>query len=138
MRFKRKGVVLFIVLGTLLVVVILAAVILSLILSHSRLTLHQTSRIQAYSAALAGTNYALEMLRTGVWTYSPTNSCPDTNPATCIVTDSAFPKTIANQQVGIIFCPSGQTCSGSSAVCNPPPGYNFCINTTAIYTYTTP
>jgi len=64
-RFHKRGVVLFIVLGTLLVVVSLATVILSLILSHTRLTYHQTSRIQAYYAALAGMNYAIEKLRVG-------------------------------------------------------------------------
>jgi Tfp pilus assembly protein PilX len=63
--FKKKGVVLFIVLGTLLVVVSLATVILSLILSHARLTYHQTSRIQAYYASQSGINYALEKLRLG-------------------------------------------------------------------------
>src|SRR3989338_8459923 len=61
----KRGVVLFIVLGTLLVVVSLATVILSLILSHARLTHHQTSRIHAYYAALAGMNYAIEKLRVG-------------------------------------------------------------------------
>jgi len=65
LRFNKKGVVLLIVLGTLLVVVSLATVVLSLMLSHSRLTHHQTSRIQAYYAAMAGVNYAIEKLRVG-------------------------------------------------------------------------
>ena len=64
-RFKKKGVVLLVVLGMLLVVVSLVTVILSLILSHARLTHHQTSRIQAYYAAMAGINYGLEKLRLG-------------------------------------------------------------------------
>ena len=76
---NKRGIVLFIVLGTLLVVVSLATVILSLILSHSRLTHHQTSRIQAYYAALAGMNYALERLRSGDVNWIPS---PDTAPNT--------------------------------------------------------
>ena len=91
MRFKRKGVVLFIVLGTLLVVVILAAVILSLILSHSRLTLHQTSRIQAYSAALAGMNLARENLRNGTWTTTPLGSPYTLCKSGCTVNDADMP-----------------------------------------------
>ena len=65
MRFNKKGIMLFIVLGTLLVVMTFASIILSLILSHARLTHHQTSRIQAHYAAMAGINYALEKLRLG-------------------------------------------------------------------------
>ena len=84
-RFHKRGVVLFIVLGTLLVVVSLATVILSLILSHARLTYHQTTRIQAYYAALAGMNLAREKLRTGTWTTGTYHLCksgcssPDVN-----------------------------------------------------------
>ena len=64
----KRGIALFMVFGTILVVVILANVILNIMLSHSRLSHHQVGRIQAYYAAMAGTNYALEMLRTGTWT----------------------------------------------------------------------
>lgn len=68
----KKGVALFIVLGTILIVVILANVVLNIILSQSRLTHHQVSRIRAYYAGLAGMNFALEQLRTGTWPYSTT------------------------------------------------------------------
>jgi len=129
-RFKKKGVVLLIVLGMLLVVTSLATVILSLILSHSRLTYHQTSRIQAYYAAQAGMNYALERLRTGVWTFIP-NSC---YPTSCLVTDPDFPSSVT--QVRVIFCPVGVTCAPTVYGCSPPSGYSFCVNTTATYTYT--
>ena len=61
---NRKGVILFIVLGTIIVVATLSTVILRIILSQTRLTHHQVSRIQAQYAAKAGINYALEMLRT--------------------------------------------------------------------------
>jgi hypothetical protein len=69
-KSARRGVALFIVLGTILIVVILANVVLSIILSHSRLTHHQISRIRAHYAGLAGMNYALEQLRTGTWVYN--------------------------------------------------------------------
>ena len=59
---QKQGAILLMVLGTILVVVILASVILSIILSHSRLTHHQVSRIQAYYAAQAGVNLAIENL----------------------------------------------------------------------------
>ncbi|MDD5281571.1 MAG: hypothetical protein PHF69_02560 [Candidatus Omnitrophica bacterium] len=63
MSNNRKGVLLFIVLGTIMVVAILSTIILRIILTQSRLTHHQLSRIQGQYAAKAGINYALEMLR---------------------------------------------------------------------------
>jgi len=60
---NRKGQLLFIVLGTIIVVVILSSVILRIILNQSRLTHHQVSRIQAQYAAKAGVIYALDKLR---------------------------------------------------------------------------
>lgn len=63
----KKGVVLFIVLGLILVVVVLSAVILSIISSQSRLTHHQVSRVKAYYAGKGMMNYAFEMLRKGTW-----------------------------------------------------------------------
>lgn len=65
MASNKKGVILFIVLATVLIVVILAGVILSLISSQSRLTNHQVSRIKAYYAAKGIMNYVLEKLRVG-------------------------------------------------------------------------
>ncbi len=62
---QNKAVVLLFVLGTILVVVILANVVLRIMLNQSRLTHHQVSRIQAYYAAHAGIVDALEKLRTG-------------------------------------------------------------------------
>jgi hypothetical protein len=60
---NKKGVLLFIVLGTIIVVAALSTVILRIILSQSRLTHHQVSRIQSQYAAKAGLNYALDKLR---------------------------------------------------------------------------
>jgi Tfp pilus assembly protein PilX len=63
--FAKKGIALFMVLGTLLVVVTFAFIMLNIMLSHPRLTQHQVGRIQAYYAAQAGMNYAIEKLRLG-------------------------------------------------------------------------
>jgi hypothetical protein len=60
---NRRGVLLFIVIGTIIVVATLATVILRIILSQSRLTHHQVSRIQSQYAAKAGVLYALDKLR---------------------------------------------------------------------------
>jgi len=67
MADKKKGVILFIVLATILVVAILSGVILSIISSQSRLTHHQVSRIKAFYAGKGMMNYTLEMLRKGNW-----------------------------------------------------------------------
>ena len=129
MRFNKKGVVLFIVLGTLLVVANLNIVILSLILSHARLTLHQTSRIQAYYAAQAGMNYALEKLRTEDTNWIP---FPDTSPNTrtrtlcrsgCDVNEPDLPNSI--QQVAIVIEAAGTGISSTRR-----------LKATTTYTYT--
>lgn len=130
----KKGVILFIVLGVLMVVIVLTTVILRIISSQSRLSYHQLSRIQAQYAAKAGMVYALEKLRTNDWTYSPVNSCPD--PGGCVVTDPDFPSSIVSKQFRVIFCPSGSTCQSASNPCSPPAGIDFCINSTAVFTYT--
>lgn len=62
---NKKGVILFIVLATILIVVILSGVILSIISSQARLTHHQVSRIKALYAGKGMMNYAMEMLRKG-------------------------------------------------------------------------
>lgn len=126
---NKRGMVLLMVLGVVIVVGVLSSALLQIMLSQYSLTSHQTARIQAYYAGLAAMNYALEQLRTGVWTYTPTNSCPNTAP--CSVTDSTFPSSII--AVRVIFCNSGQLCTGSLAPCAPPPGITFCVNANAVY-----
>ncbi|MFH1281948.1 MAG: hypothetical protein ABIH91_04470 [Candidatus Omnitrophota bacterium] len=59
----ERGVALFMVIGVILLVSILSAIILGIASSHSRLTHHQVSRIQAQYAAKAGVLYALDKLR---------------------------------------------------------------------------
>ena len=132
-RFNKKGIVLFMVLGTLLVVVSLATVILSLILSHSRLTHHQTSRIQAYYAVLAGMNYGLENLRTGSWIVG-TNCAPASPCTMSFASDDFKPASIVGNSTSIIIRPPQS--SNPAQPCYNPPGNSACVSTTATYTYT--
>ena len=97
----KEGVVLFVVLGTIFIVIILSAIILQIISSQSRLTHHQVSRIQAYYASQAGMVYALEELRIGGWVPNPPagqikyaclNGCVDSVTETyTIPADTAIP-----------------------------------------------
>jgi len=64
----RKGVILFLVMGTIMVVAVLSIVILRIIASQSRLTHHKVSRIRAYYASKAGMNLAISKLQNGAWT----------------------------------------------------------------------
>ena len=58
------------VIASILIALVFTGIILNLVLSQGRFSLHSASRIQAYYAALAGANYASEMFRTGVWSTS--------------------------------------------------------------------
>jgi Tfp pilus assembly protein PilX len=145
---KTKAAALYLVLGTLIVVVILARVMLAAILTQARISRHHAGRIQAYYAALAGTNYAREMLRTGAWHYNGPgdNSCPPTavgSASPCDVTESEFPASIStlgtgtNRQFRVVFCPGDpapQLCAPSKVYCDNPDGYNFCIQVSVKYT----
>lgn len=62
-NYNKKGVILFIVIGVIMVVAMLSIVILRIISNQSRLTHHQLSRIQGQYAAKAGVLYALDKLR---------------------------------------------------------------------------
>jgi len=59
---NKKGTILFIVIGIIMVVSVLAAAMLRLISDQSRLTHHQVSRIQAQYAARAAIIYAYDKL----------------------------------------------------------------------------
>jgi Tfp pilus assembly protein PilX len=61
--FSKKGMVLFIVIGVIMVSALLAIAVLRIIASNSRITHHTVSRIQAEYAAKAGVMYALDALR---------------------------------------------------------------------------
>jgi len=103
------------VLATIMIVIILANIVLSIVLSQTRLTHHQVSRIQAYYAGLAGMNYALEQLRTGNWTA----------PLVYSLSDSSFPHTIRG--VTIVLDPPRNA---------PPCNSTACINVTVDYNFT--
>ena len=128
---KSRGVALILVLVFIMTAVVLANIAVVVLRSQYRFTHHNVSRIQAFYAAQAGVNYALEQLRTGSWTFSP-NSCPD--PGGCPVNDPDFPNSI--NWVRVIFCPSGSTCASASTPCNSPAGIDFCIGATVNYAYT--
>jgi len=114
-KISRKGVALFIVLGTIIIVLTFATVILSIIASQARLTHHQVSRIQAYYASMAGVNYATEMLRNGTWSPAVARSEP--------LSDPDFPISIL-QPITITIIPTG---------------INNCrIDVTTTYTYISP
>ena len=70
---NKKGTILVLVLGVIFVVVIFSAIIVSLMLSQSRLTKHQVDRTKAYYVGQAASNYALEMMRIGVAGWIPNN-----------------------------------------------------------------
>lgn len=98
---RQKGTVLVLTLGVILVVVALSVIIISYLLSQSRLTKHQVDRTKARYAAQAGITYALEMLRTNQdgWVPTPGSSlkkkiCPQqyNNPSDpCHVVDPDMP-----------------------------------------------
>ena len=137
---RQKGAALYLVIGTLIIVLILARVILAVVLSQTTTSRHHSTRIQAYYAAQAGMNYALEKLRTGAWYYNSDvdNSCPNASGG-CDVEEPEFPPSIltfgsTNKSFRVIFCPSGTICAPSVQACSPPEGYNFCINISVKYT----
>ena len=132
---NKKGVVLVMALMTLLVVLILANIILAIILSQSRLTHHQVSRIRAYYAALAGINYTIERLRTNTPGWEPPASgsinrktiCPAASG--CDVPNSGLPYTVI-----VTIWPEGS---------DPPTSAHLLagvapITATVDYTYTMP
>lgn len=131
---NKKAVVLYIVLATLLIVVILAGALLNFTVSHSRLTHHSASRIQAYYAALAGINYALEQVRTGSWSIpSSGNSYTRNLCRTCTppnIQEPNLPASVSN--VAILVADK------DAVGCDPPTGISVCVSATSTYTYTMP
>lgn len=121
------------VLSTLFIALLVSNIILRVILSQSRLTHHQVSRTQAYYAALAGINYALEMLRTS-------------NPQWPRV--GSYNRTICNTNPNcVVTLPVGTVCNATEAnfpcsvdlvtisVGDPGSGNTRRVNATSNYTY---
>lgn len=99
LRSSRKGIILYMVLGVLLIVAVLANVIVMVITSHTRFTEHQVRRIKAYYAAMGGIVYAREMLILKVpdWAVPPVTSpkitkkiCPNGDIGGCNVIGSGL------------------------------------------------
>jgi Tfp pilus assembly protein PilX len=146
-RWKTRAAALYMVIGTLVIVSILAKVIVTVILNQATISRHHSGRIQAYYAAKAGMNYALEKLRTGQWRYSTSpavNDCPPTAVGThsaCDVSETEFPASISSLGTGakefrVVFCPASplQKCAPRLDYCIPPAGYDFCIQVSVKYT----
>jgi hypothetical protein len=130
---KSKGVVLFIVLVTVMVVVLLANIAFIIIASQTRLTHHQISRIQGYYAALAGVNYAYRMLFLQQWSFPATGASPvdySLCRTGCDINEPDLPIQVNNVQIRL----------AERANCNPAPpaGIPGCISATATYTYNPP
>jgi Tfp pilus assembly protein PilX len=125
---SKKGSIFFLILATILVVTILSGVLLNIVRSQSRLTHHQVSRIQAYYAAQAGINYALEKLRVG-------------NDPTCWGAGGGYTRLICRSACG------GCNINDANLPSSVPqiaiavsPGLNglLKVSATATYTYSTP
>jgi hypothetical protein len=125
---RLKGIAMMLVLFTIMIVIVFANGLLVVITNQARLTHHKVSRIQAFYAAEAGVNYAIEQLYTGAWTV---NSCPGAGG--CILSDPDFPISIVGQQVRIVVIPKG-----TAGCVNPPSGAFACLRVSATYTYTAP
>lgn len=118
---------LFVTLFTIMITVVLANAILNIIGNQSRMTHHQVSRIQAYYAAMAGSNFAIEKLRLNndaVWPATGTyiRKICNTNPlcapvgplGSCDVDEPAFPCTI--NFVVITVGPPGVSLNGTRTI----------------------
>jgi Tfp pilus assembly protein PilX len=130
---NQKGVIMYMVLVSILMTVILACIILNIISSQARLSHHEVSRVQAYYAAMAGVNFAIEKLRTGseaaCWPATAvtrhicrSNTTPQVCTTYCDPIDDNLPTTIKQVDISVAVA------SGS------PPSRR--IDVTAIYTYT--
>ena len=74
----RKGVILVVIIGVMLVIFTLALAALFLMTQQSRIAEHKIKRTKAFFAAQAGMVYALEQLRKGDAIVSPHSVSPAT------------------------------------------------------------
>jgi Tfp pilus assembly protein PilX len=144
-KFDKKGVALFMVLATILIIIVLASIVLTIISSQSRLTHHKVSRIQAYYAALAGMNYAFDNLRKGTSTWPmPTDTPPNTTNfyTRSLPADPNLPGSVGSVTMVVAYRGATATLDGINvpgcSPCNPPDDVHLCICTKATYTYTSP
>ena len=97
-KAHNKGIALMIVLGVIMVVVALANVVLQNMLNQSRLSHHQTSRIQNYYALQGAMTITFDKIRRGVWAPNLATSYTYTFcNGGCTYNDAAFPfQVVAN------------------------------------------
>ncbi|MCX5694509.1 MAG: hypothetical protein NT014_05250 [Candidatus Omnitrophica bacterium] len=100
----KKGAILFIVIGIIMVVVIMSTITLRVVANHSRLTHHQVSRIQAMYAAKAGVLYALDALRrndaTAVACLEASGIIMrSSGAASCVVVEPGLPSSISQIEI---------------------------------------
>jgi Tfp pilus assembly protein PilX len=129
-KISRKGVALFMVLATILIVVVLANVVLTIISNHSRLTRHEVGRIQAYYAAQAGLVYTMEQIRNGTWPFSGAAEryyCFEDSGGTAQCVDAVIPDDTIDYDQAVTRSSAYkiqiEVCrdSGGPASCLPPP-----------------
>jgi Tfp pilus assembly protein PilO len=132
-KFDKKGVALFMVLATVLIIIVLANIVLTIVSSQARLTHHKVSRIQAYYAALAGMNYALNNLRKGTWPTPTSLSYIEYS----LPNDTDMSRSVRSVKMIVAYRNANAGVPGCNP-CNPPDDVHVCICTTAIYTYTSP
>lgn len=146
-RVGKKGIALFMVLATILIVVILSNIVLSIISSQSRLTHHEVNRIRAYYAAQAGLVYTMEKLRNGSWPSSGAFSrfyCMAHTmggSGVCVDSGVTLNDTIPYDQMvtynGTLKIQVEVYADGAPAA-NPPPTGTVCLEAKTDYTYGNP
>jgi len=62
---NKRGVVLLVIMGVILVVSMFAAAVLTIMSSQARLGIYQTNKIKAYYVGMAALHYAHTMMRLG-------------------------------------------------------------------------
>jgi len=68
---NQKGVAMVMALSMVVLAIVLANIVMTIMLSHGRLTRHQVGRIEAYYAGLAGINMAIDRLMASDATWMP-------------------------------------------------------------------
>lgn len=138
-RSKQKAIALLVVLGTFVILMLIASLVMTMFLSHFRLTWHSVIRTQALYAAEAGIIYAFEKLRLNndpAWpepknrperkyTHSLCNAGihdPD-----CVFTDDTFPVFIKKVRITVV----DKNCT--SLICSPPNAVGICIRSNVDY-----
>ncbi len=115
---NKKGVAIYLVLTTIFIAFMLAGVIIKIISSQGRLTHHQVSRIQAYYAAQAGMNLAIEKLRIGEWVPPASGSTliKTLCKSGCDVNDLDIPYTVTITIYPLNDAPDGALISGTAGI----------------------